>query len=303
MIEHQISLKQWHMLGKDLWMMLHWNCTFSAPPSRKKHGLRGRARPASSQLTMTCSNRLLQGELSVQGQVLLSGIWDFQISLDGKPAVPRSDYIERRRISNQHVRYWELEILLTRALRLQRHLLYAKKAGFLFLADAVLGKKAGQLHYRGRWPLTSGITFRSAGENTEGFLCGKRRLAAVLPLALPEWRNDHRCGTLCVRRRTVELQQTVSAPRFFAPLWFDLKPNRFRRRLTWRPLTVAENLTLQPSHVAVGYRVALGRQQWLCYRSLGLKGTRSLLGHHLYSEFLLARFHPDGRVEPLLEIR
>jgi hypothetical protein len=54
--------------------------------------------------------------------------------------------------------------------------------------------------------------------------------------------------------------------------------------------------------LAVGYRVQVGGQQWLFYRSLGPRGNRTLLGHNLVTEFLAARFNRDGVAESLLEI-
>jgi hypothetical protein len=71
---------------------------------------------------------------------------------------------------------------------------------------------------------------------------------------------------------------------------------------TWRQLTVAENREILPSDVAVGYRVMVGKEQWLIYRSLGKPGNRTVLGHNLVTELLIARFDRQGEVEPLLEI-
>ena len=66
-----------------------------------------------------------------------------------------------------------------------------------------------------------------------------------------------------------------------APLLLDYYPKRMRKQLTWRQLTVAGQL--------------------LIYRSLAAQQNRTVLGHNLTSEFLVARFD-DGEVEPLVEI-
>jgi hypothetical protein len=67
-------------------------------------------------------------------------------------------------------------------------------------------------------------------------------------------------------------------------------------------LTVAQDRRSVAADVAVGYRVQLGRKQWLIYRSLGSRANRTLLGSNLISEFMLARFTQQGEAEPLLEI-
>ena len=95
---------------------------------------------------------------------------------------------------------------------------------------------------------------------------------------------------------------TTEAARLYAPLFIDLKPSRTRQQFTWRRLTVAENLELQPADVAAGYRVQVGKRQWLFYRSLAPTAPRTLLGQHLISEMLVARFDQDGEIDELLEI-
>ncbi len=74
------------------------------------------------------------------------------------------------------------------------------------------------------------------------------------------------------------------------------------RGSTWRRLTVAENQSTQPPEVAVGYRVASGNDQWLVYRSLAPAANRTVLGHNLITELLIAQFGRDGQVQSLIEI-
>jgi hypothetical protein len=72
--------------------------------------------------------------------------------------------------------------------------------------------------------------------------------------------------------------------------------------VTWRQLTVGESLNVVSRDVAAGYRVQIGKSQWLIYRSLGTRGNRTVLGQNFSSEFVVARFRPDGTAEKLLEI-
>jgi hypothetical protein len=198
---------------------------------------------------------------------------------------------------------------LAGGLCIERHLVLARKDGFLLLADAVLGTRPGGLAYRGSLPLGPGIALGGAGLTRERFLVAAsasrphgRRLATVLPLALPEWRRDHRVGELSSGPEGMELRQAIEGRRLFAPLWLDLDPGRVRRRRTWRQLTVAESLGARAADVAVGYRVAVGSSQWLVYRSLARKRNRSVLGHNLATETLVARFRRDGEVQSIIEI-
>ena len=86
------------------------------------------------------------------------------------------------------------------------------------------------------------------------------------------------------------------------PYYQHFVPRRLKQEKTWRQLTVAALLEKKSAEVAVGYRIQLGRKQWLIYRSLAACGNRTVLSHNLTSEFLVARFHRDGQVETLLEL-
>jgi len=258
-------------------------------------------------LTVVYPGQSLQLELACAKDVIFSGDWDLEVRVDGKRAAPSSDWDEVCWISDEDVDYLELEIDLGDRVRLQRQMLLAREDGFLLLADAVLGQEVsgatpGRIEYRGRLPLCPGVSFRGADETREGFLAGSKRRAAVLPLALPEWRSERGVGELTYADPGLELRQTSEGRCLYAPLFFDLDRRRQTRRLTWRQLTVAQSLEVQPADVAVGYRVAIGDDQWLIYRSLAEKANRTLLGHNLSTEMLVAQFDESGEVEPLIEI-
>ena len=177
----------------------------------------------------------------------------------------------------------------------------ARRERFLFLADAVLGIATARLRYRGVLPLVPGIKVRSSEATRECFLFRHNRQALVLPLALPEWRCDRQWGDLSATGGLV-LQQQAQGQNLFAPLFIDLDRRRMTRGLTWRQLTVGEDRQVVPRDRAVGYRVQVGREQWIVYRSLASPGNRTLLGHNLVSETLVGRFTGEGLVESLLEI-
>ncbi|MGQ9574574.1 MAG: hypothetical protein ACUVUC_04595 [Thermoguttaceae bacterium] len=263
-------------------------------------------RPGSSRsdprVTVAYWDASVQIELGVGRDVLWSGPWELEIRSAGGPLEARSPWEPVCWISDAQVDYLELEIRWTGGFRTQRHILLARQDRLLLLADAVLGSQRGLLAYCGRLPLRKSVVFQPAAESHEGFLVASRRRALLLPLALPEWRSDPEGGTLAQTQQGLRLSQSAEGRCLFAPLWIDLDCRRFAGPLTWRRLTVAENLTVQPPDVAVGYRVLVDRQQWVIYRALASKGNRTLLGHNLCSEMLVGRFLRSGCVEPILEI-
>ena len=255
--------------------------------------------PCLAVLYPDCS---VQVELRCRQALLWTGRWELEIRRDGRPARSEGPWEEVCWVSDDDVDYLEIEMAFDGGLCVQRHLLLAKKDALLLLADAILGDRPASLEYRGLLPLADGISFQPADESREGYLKGRRRLALALPLALPEWRADPRAGSLVETEQGLELRQQGQGRAMLAPLCFDLRPRRMTSPFTWRQLTVAENLELQPDDVAVGYRVMIGREQWLIYRSLASKGNRTLLGHNLSTEMLVARFDGHGEVHPLGEI-
>jgi hypothetical protein len=264
--------------------------------------LRPRWSRLGQRLTVLYPQQQLRMELSCGKDVLWSGPWELEVRTDGHPALPESPWEQLCWFSDHDVDFLELEMRLSGGLRLQRHMLLARQDHFLLLADVVLDAAPGRLQYRGCLPLCPGVSFRGADHSREGFLVGSKRRARVLPLALPEWQADRRVGRLVQTSKGLELRQSAGARRLYAPLFLDLDRRRLARPATWRQLTVAQSLAVQPDEVAVGYRVAVGNQQWLIYRSLAPQANRTLLGHNLSTELLVAQFHRTGQVEPLLEI-
>jgi hypothetical protein len=253
-------------------------------------------------LEVGCADRQVRMELRWGRDVFWSGVWQLDISRDGRRAEPMSEWEEVFRVSHERADYLELSSEFSEGLRVKRQILLARKDRFLFLADAIVAREPGKLDYRACLPLASATRFDGAEESREGFLTGPSRRALVLPLALPEWRADARFGSLEPTEHGLELSQPAQGCGTYAPLFIDLQPRRFREPFTWRRLTVAENLHPLPADTAAGYRVQVGRRQWLIYRSLAAKANRTLLGHNLATQMLVARFRRNGEVDALLEI-
>jgi hypothetical protein len=150
--------------------------------------------------------------------------------------------------------------------------------------------------------LVPAVEFQPADETREGTLCSQQRLCSILPLSLPEWRAEHSTGSLATTDGGLRFTYRRQGQRLFAALFFDLAPHRFNRQLTWRQLSIAEKLQTLDEDVAAGYRVQIGKWQWLIYRSLAPLGNRTILGQNFSTEFVLARFDTEGEAEKLIEI-
>lgn len=257
----------------------------------------------SPQFSCVFADRKMEVELSTGGRVLLSGAADPSLRVDGQLLTPQSEWTELCWFTDEDVDYLELELEYQSGWMVQRQMLLARSDEFLLLADAVIGPAAAVIDLEQSWLLADDITFAAEEATHEGYLKNSRPLGLVLPLALPEWKTDSSHGSLTAhdQRLTLRAQGTMRQ-RLYAPLFIDLAARRRGAKRTWRQLTVAEKLQIQSPDVAVGYRVQVGSNQWMVYRSLAPRGNRTLLGQNLSQEFVVGRFDMDGCLQELIEV-
>lgn len=262
--------------------------------------------PADARLTVLYNTAQTRIELSRGANVLLAGPWTVEVTAGGRALPPQADWRQVCWVSDAKVDYLELELALAEGYRVQRQILLAHQDRFALLADVVLGPRPGAISYWGCLPAGPAAALRGAGATRELRIKAGKAAATVLPLSLPEWRTADDAGELAAAgkgpQRAIQLRQAATGRGLHAALFVDLDPRRQRSPLTWRQLTVAENRRRMPPDAAVGYRVMIGRRQWLFYRSLAPRGNRTLLGHNLSTEMLAGRFSGEGKVETLVEI-
>ena len=271
--------------------------------------LRRTWQPPFDSLAVDYSRPDLQIELTDADRTLIVGTWGFATTVNGKPLSAVGPWEEVCWHTDQEVDYLELELPLSGGWKLQRQMALARTDQFLYLADAVMGDEAlpksakVEIRHSFRLPLAEDLAFEPAEETREGSLTrGRKRLARVLPAALPEWRAEFCSGDFSQLTDQLVLQQAAEGRNLYSPLWLDLSPSRLRHECTWRRLTVGENLEVQPRDVAAGYRVQCGKEQWLVYRTLAPKASRTVLGQNFAVDFVLCRFLSTGKIEDIVEI-
>jgi hypothetical protein len=254
------------------------------------------------QLVVARLGGTMHTELDCGTETVWNGPWTQQIRIDGRVLAQPQQWDEVCWHSDDDVDFQELQANLSDGWVLQRQILLAREDHFLYLADALLGPNEAEIEYQAELPLAAGVRFDPMDETHEGTLMGNRCLGTVLPLALPEWRISSSNGAVQSFDNRLQIRHAAQSQRLYVPLFLDLDRSRFRRPLTWRRLTVAERLQIQPPSQVVAYRVQVGDEQWLFYRSLGPAANRTVLGENLSNEFLAARFDQDGDSDDLIRI-
>ena len=247
---------------------------------------------------------------------LLCGPWEVAIEVAAESQAPCGDWTMTCEYTDDDVHYVELEQPWTGDLVLQRQVLLLRDDRCVLLADAVItgtggggegdeGDKDGgdKIVYEARVSLDPGVSAETDAETRELLLRhdGKHR-GLVLPLAAAEWRVGPSPATIeCVGGKL--LHRVGGVGRVYAPLWIDLQTRRLTRKRTWRQLTVGDELRVVGRHEAVGYRIQMGSEQWMIYRSLADARCRTVLGKHLLADFLCTRFDMgDGSHEDLITV-
>jgi hypothetical protein len=178
----------------------------------------------------------------------------------------------------------------------------------LLLADSVIPRDSRVtlpklITYTSRLPLVPSIHMAGEPETREAFLCDDRKHALVIPLSASEWTVGPTDAAIKQSDDDCLVFSSSGGARLYAPIWMDFQRRRFKRKRTWRQLTIADQLQLVPRDHAAGYRVQVGSEQWVVYRSLADRVCRSFLGKHLIADFFSARFDPeDGGHEVLVTV-
>jgi hypothetical protein len=263
----------------------------------------------------------VQLEVEIQKEPVLFGLWNFDIWCRGKPLLPLESWTETCVHNDNGCEYLELDLLLSNDYRLQRFFLLDNKNRLLVLGDTVLwdgdvpkrrlAERDDHLEYLSTLFYSPKLRPKTLAHSTEITFqpnhAKSSPLFRVFPLALPEWKNAEETGlitgSLSLEHSTLKLHQRSSGLSMFAPLFFDLDAQRICKPYTWRHLTIGEDLQKVSEDKAVGYRVQMGKEQFLLYHSMTPLANRTVLGHNLIDDLCFARFDPKTGVDVLVAVQ
>ena len=252
---------------------------------------------------------------------VLAGDWQVMIEVDGQALHPSGEWECTCEYSDDDVHYLEIEQpfrgpSVSDEVKLQRQVMLVRDDRCVLLADSLLAsessaspaggetkREAKSIRYTARLPLAEGIAVEPEPETHELFLSDGKRRGLVFPLSASEWRIGPTRAKLQASDDGHLVFTAEGRDQLYAPLWLDFQSRRFQRKRTWRQLTVADELRIVGDDEAAGFRVQIGSEQWLVYRSLGQPRCRTVLGKHLIADFFCGRFDPgDGSLEELMRV-
>jgi hypothetical protein len=241
------------------------------------------------------------------GQRILSGDWDVQVTRNKTPIQLDVSWQEVCWFSDDDVDYLELECGVEDVCKIQRQIMLMREEGIVFFADALIAENPEEWSLQSTWTAVDDIRFETEAKTNEGKLLRTgvedTTVALLLPVAIPEWRRSPSHGKLTFSESTLSVQCSANAKTLYSPLVMSLRGASKNQSYTWRQLTIAEELQIVPREVAEAYRVQINHDQWVFYRSLSPCTRRTVMGLHLNTEFYAGRFtKADGEFEPIVEV-
>jgi hypothetical protein len=241
--------------------------------------------------------------LGPKGVPVLAGEWKLQVELDGQAQLQLDEWGELCWFSDDDVDYLEVEAKFGPHAKVQRQVVLFREERLLLLADALLCDQKGAWSLSSHLPLAGDTSFEAAPKTTEGFLTTAGGRCLTLPLYLPEWRRQLTGDGLKVEGDTLVAQNSTLSNRLYLPMLISLDKSHAKRPFTWRRLTVGEDLRIVGHDEAVAFRLQIGTEQWVLYRSLAGAKRRTALGMHTLSDFYAGRFQTeDGDVDTIVAV-
>jgi len=241
-------------------------------------------------------------ELFGSGHPWLAGLWRAPGGDDVKAAAVKP--VVWRTSSAADVAEWTFR---AGGLRIRRVLVLLHGRRAALLADQVDSLKAPAKIETTIGLPTSDLTVEAVPESRALLLRSATdgKSAQVIPMGLPAlpYETDRGRFGFDPERGSLSLSRAATGARAWMPLFVSWNNARHRKPLSWRALTVSENFKVRPPELAQAARVSWGRSEtFLIYRSLGPPARRSFLGHTTTARFLVARFTPEGDVDPIVSL-
>jgi len=245
-----------------------------------------------------------QIDFSVLGRTLFRGNWGLAIHVDGKPVEVKPQWTAICWNSDHDSDYLEIQQTFASGGRIERQVWLSRTSHFAILADSLSGFTGERIEYTSRLPLAAGAEQHpDNGDRETRIKCGPT-LARVFPLYLPQDRLYSTPGGCGLFRDELVMKQVAGGSGLYAPVLLDWHPDRRRKAVQWRQLTVTEDGRILRGETAAGFRAKLGNQHLLAYRRLRNAGEpHTLLGFQTLDESVIGSFDKHGDVTPLLMVK
>ncbi|MCH2200810.1 MAG: hypothetical protein MK102_02485 [Fuerstiella sp.] len=239
--------------------------------------------------------------LAVLSTPLLSGVWSSELTVDDDIMGPIEGWKCSCWFSDEEAAFVELEADPSDSVHVVRHVMLALRDRIGVVCESVTTDHAeSTVRLKNQLPLASSplaVTNSITREIAVHADCVSTR---VIPAWLEDDKVQHTVGR-CETTDGMLLAETEGLGGATMPLILDWHPERQALDADWNRLTVTEARTVLHDRNAAGFRVRIGKQQLLIYRSLRAgDGPRAVMGLHTMNETVYGRVRKSGEVAPLV---
>lgn len=255
----------------------------------------------ADRVTILHDRDALNLELSVQGQSLLEGEWQGTlINSTGKRVPLRGDWTCVCWQSDPDSDYIELQLIVPGVVRVERQVFLSRTMQFCLLGESLSELKMNPVDFHSQLPLLPQVEGQTDALTREIRLTANGLPIRVFPVGLPA---QHTHSSLGKFGKDLSLNTLIGDTAWYNPMIIDWSPARRNSEAIWKALTVAEERQAVKRDEAAGYRLKLGDQQWLMYRSLKQSiEPRSVLGLQTRYETVIGSVEKNGNITPLMQV-
>ena len=239
--------------------------------------------------------------LAVLGTPLLSGIWTSEVIVDGETVGPIEGWGCSCWFSDEEAAFVELESDPTDSLHVVRHVMLSLKERIGVVCESVTSTDSNAtVGLINQLPLAANPLAVTNSITREIALHADCVSTRVIPAWLEDDRVQHTIGR-CEKIDNALVSAGEGLGGATVPLIFDWHPERQALDADWNRLTVTEDRAVVSAQNASGFRVRIGKQQILIYRSLRSgEFPRAVMGLHTLNETVYGRVKKSGEIAPLV---
>lgn len=239
--------------------------------------------------------------LAVLGTPLLSGIWASEVIVNGETVGPVEGWGCSCWFSDKEAAFVELESDPTDSLHVVRHVMLSLKERIGIVCESVTSTDSNAtVCLSNQLPLTANPLAVTNSITREIGLHADCVSTRVIPVWLEDDRVQHTTGR-CEKTGNTLLSAGEGLGGVTVPLIFDWHPERQALDADWNRLTVTEDRAVVSAQNAAGFRVRIGEQQTLIYRSLRSgELPRAVMGLHTLNQTVYGRVTKSGEIAPLV---
>lgn len=244
--------------------------------------------------------------LAAGGIPVLQGPWNLNLEINGTPAPADYTWACTCWFLDEEAAFVELEAQGTAGFRLIRQLLLLRCEHTLMLTDSVRAHESSDaIRYSSTVRSAAGIISEPDDVTRQVTGVGEQISLRGYPLWLPDDRLVSSGLTTGYGSLMFDRGEWKSSAEgvggLTVPLVFDWNSRRDAKKADWNRLTVAERRKNLTPREAAGFRLRIGKTQWLMYRSLSNpEVARTVLGLHTGDETYIGTVSSAGEIEPIL---